>query len=90
MQYLSFYESWTFLFMKYRSADNLKHLLEEKITSLDMQITHLQAVRTTLCTHHRNMDTLLTMDLSKISIVEKKEHCLVTVAADQNTAFPIA
>ena len=37
MQYLSFYESWTFLFMKYRSADNLKHLLEEKIRSLNMQ-----------------------------------------------------
>ena len=73
--------------MKNRSADNLKHLLDEKITSLDMQITHLQAVRTTLCTHHRNMDTLLTMDLSGISIVEKKEHCLVTVEVDQNTTF---
>ena len=33
------------------------------------------------------MDTLLTMDLSKISIVEKKEHCLVTVEVDQNTTF---
>ena len=74
-------------FMKYRSADNLKHLLEEKIADLDMQITHLQAVRTTLCTHHRNMDTLLAMDLSEISIVEKEEHCLVTVDIDQNTSF---
>lgn len=74
-------------FMKNRSAGSLKHLLEEKITGLDMQITHLQAVRTTLCTHHRNMDTLLTMDLSEISIVEKEEHCLVTVEIDLNTTF---
>ena len=74
-------------FMKNRSADNLKCLLEEKITNLDMQITHLQAIRTTLCTHHQNMSTLLTMDLSKISLVEKKEHCLVTVNIDQNTSF---
>lgn len=74
-------------FMKNRSADNLKCLLEEKITNLDMQITHLQAIRTTLCTHHQNMSTLLTMDLSKISLVEKREHCLVTVNIDQNTSF---
>lgn len=74
-------------FMKNRSAGSLKHLLEEKITDLDMQIAHLQAVRTTLCTHHRNMDTLLTMDLSEISIVEKEERCLVTVDVDQNTSF---
>ena len=74
-------------FMKNRSAASLKCLLEEKIGTLDMQITHLQAVRTTLCTHHRNMDTLLTMDLSEISIVEKEEHCLVTVDVDQNTTF---
>lgn len=74
-------------FMKNRSADNLKHLLEEKITVLDMQITHLQAVRATLCTHHQNMDTLLTMDLSEISIVEKEALCLVTVDIDQNTSF---
>ncbi len=75
------------VFMKNRSAANLKGLLEEKIKALDMQITHLQAVRTTLCTHHQNMDTLLTMDLAEISIVEKEAHCLVTVDVDQNTSF---
>ena len=74
-------------FIKNRSAASLKCLLEEKIKALDMQITHLQAVRTTLCTHHQNMDTLLTMDLSEISIVEKEEHCLVTVDVDRNTSF---
>ena len=74
-------------FMKNRSASSLKCLLEEKIVGLDTQITHLQAVRTTLCTYHQNMDTLLTMDLSEISIVEKKERCLVTVDVDQDTSF---
>ena len=74
-------------FMKNRSARGLKCLLEEKIADLDMQITHLQALRTTLCTHHQNMDTLLTIDLSQISIVEKEERCLVTVNIDQNTSF---
>ena len=33
------------------------------------------------------MDTLLTMDLSGISIVEKEERCLVTVDIDRNTSF---
>ncbi len=74
-------------FMKDRSAASLKCLLEEKIAALDTQITHLQAVRTTLCTHHRNMDTLLSMDLTQIGLVEKEERCLVTVDIDRNTSF---
>lgn len=74
-------------FMKDRSAGNLKQLLEEKMADLDKQIAHLQAVRTTLSAHHQNMDTLLTMDLSEISIVEREERCLVTVGIDRGTSF---
>ena len=74
-------------FMKNRSAASLKCLLEEKIADLDRSITHLQAVRTNLQNHHKNMITLLTMDLSKISIVEKEEHCLVTVNISKNISF---
>lgn len=74
-------------FMKNRSAENLKNLLEEKITDLDLKITHLQAIRETLCTHRRNMDALLTMDLSKISVIEKKERCLITVDITKDTTF---
>ena len=70
-------------FMKDRSAEHLKCLLEEKIAGLDRQLRHLQAVRKTLCGHHQNMVTLLTMDLSEICIVEKEERCLVTVEIDQ-------
>ncbi len=74
-------------FMKNRSADSLKCLLEEKIADLDLQIAHLQAVRTTLCAHRQNMATLLTMDLSEISIIERKERCLVTVDISRDISF---
>ena len=74
-------------FMKNRSAASLKSLMEDKIADLNLRIAHLQAVRTTLCTHHRNMSTLLTMDLSEISIVERKERSLVTVDIHRETSF---
>ena len=74
-------------FMQNRSAENLKCLLDKKIEDLDLQINHLKAVRNTLCGHRQNMNTLLTMDLSEISIVEKDERCLVTVDIDENTSF---
>ena len=38
-------------FMKNRSAENLKCLLDEKIAQLDLQLMHLQAVRKTLFNH---------------------------------------
>jgi len=74
-------------FMQNRSAESLKCLLDEKITALDNNIIHMQAVRKTLCNHRQNMVTLLTMDLSETSIVEKEERCLVTVDIDKNTTF---
>ena len=60
-------------FMKNRSAQHLKCLLDEKIAELDLQLMHLQAVRKTLVNHRQDMSTLLSMDLSEISIVEKDE-----------------
>ncbi len=74
-------------FMKNRSAANMKQLLAEKIADLDRSILHLQAVRKTLCNYHQNMETLLTMDLSEIRILEKEERCLVTVDIDKDTTF---
>lgn len=74
-------------FMKNRSAKNMKYLLEEKIAELDRNIIHLHAVRKTLYNYHQNMETLLTMDLSEISIIEKEERCLVTVDVSQDTTF---
>ncbi len=74
-------------FMQNRSAENLKNLLDERITQLDAQLMHLQAVRKTLSDHRQNMDTLLTMDLSEIRIVEKEEHCLITVDIERDITF---
>ncbi|MCI9596714.1 MAG: MerR family transcriptional regulator [Firmicutes bacterium] len=74
-------------FMKNRSASSLEHLLNEKITALDQRITHLQAVRKTLCNHRQNMTTLLTMDLTEISVIQKEERCLVTVDITKETSF---
>lgn len=74
-------------FMKNRSAESLKKLLDEKIADLDRSILHMQAVRNTICSHRQNMTTLLTMDLSEISIVQKEERCLVTVDIDKDTPF---
>lgn len=74
-------------FMQNRSAESLKCLLDEKTTALDNNIIHMQAVRKTLCNHRQNMVTLLTMDLSETSIVEKEERCLVTVDIDNDTSF---
>lgn len=65
----------------------MKYLLEEKIAELDRNIIHLHAVRKTLCNYHQNMETLLTMDLSEISIIEEEERCLVTVDINQDTTF---
>ncbi len=74
-------------FMQNRSAENLKNLLDQKIAELDLQLMHLQAVRKTVSNHRQNMETLLTMDLSKISIVEKEKRCLVTVDIDPDITF---
>ncbi len=74
-------------FMKNRSAAALRELLDEKTAELDRSILHLKAVRKTLCSHRRNMETLLTMDLSEISIIEREERCLVTVEIDRDTSF---
>lgn len=74
-------------FMKNRSAASMEQLLQEKIQDLDQRLAHLKAVRKTLTYHRQNMLTLLTMDLSEISIVEKKERSLVTVDVSQDTSF---
>lgn len=74
-------------FMKNRSAAGMERLLGEQIEALDQTIAHLRAVQKTLCHHRRNMQTLLTMDLSEISLVHKKASCFVTVDIDRHTPF---
>ncbi len=74
-------------FMKDRSAESMKSLLQERLSDLDTQLMHLGAVRKTLQNHVQNMDTLLSMDLSRIDVVEKPERALVTVEIDRTTSF---
>lgn len=74
-------------FMNHRSAARLEALLEGKIEDLDRSMAHLRAVRKTLANHRDNMRTLLTMDLSEISVIEKQECHLVTVDIDPADSF---
>ena len=74
-------------FMDNRSAASLEKLLREKMAELAQEIRYLKAVQKTLAKHHDNMQTLLTMDLAQINIVEKQERHLVTVAIDKDTSF---
>lgn len=71
----------------HRSAASLEQLLREQIENLDQKMAHLKAVRKTLAQHRQNMTTLLTMDLSKISVISKNERHLVTVDIDRDTSF---
>lgn len=74
-------------FMKKRSAAGMKSLLDEQISELDRNILHLQAVRKTLCSHRQNMITLMTMNLSEISVIEKEARYLITVDIPPDTSF---
>lgn len=74
-------------FMKNRSAKSLKQLLDVKITELDVKLSHLKAVKKTLCNHRQNMETLLKMDLSEIRIVPKEERCLITVDIHKGMSY---
>lgn len=74
-------------FVKNRSAASLSRLLKEQLADLDQTICHLQSVRRSLASRYENMETLLTMDLSEISVIRKEEHCLVTVDIDRHTPY---
>ena len=74
-------------FMENRSAASLERLLDKKIQKLDQDILHLKAVRKTLFNHQQNMLTLMKMDLSEISVVEKEESRLVTVDISEEMSF---
>lgn len=74
-------------FMKNRSAKSLERLLSEKIAELDKSLAHLKAVRKTLSSHRQNMRTLLDIDLSAISLVEKESRSLVTVDISGGISF---
>lgn len=74
-------------FMKVRSADSLKGLLEEKMAEVDQTIAHLRSVRKILSNHRQELELLEEMDLSEICLVEKKSRYLVAVETDAQQSF---
>lgn len=74
-------------FMKNRSASSLEILLKEKITELDQTISHLRTVRQMLSHRQQDMNTLIHMNLSEISIIEKEKCYLVTVPTAADIPF---
>ena len=74
-------------FMDNRSAAQLEHLLSEKITELNHTITHMQAIHKALENHRQDMETLLHLDLSEISVIQKETRYLVTVPTRQELPF---
>ncbi len=74
-------------FMKHRSAASLKCLLDEKITDLEQRIAHLKGIQKTLYSQRQNMITLLTMDLSEISLIQREARNLVTVEIQSDISF---
>lgn len=66
-------------FMCHRSAAGMEQLLREKIFQVENSIAKLKNIRQTLVSRHRDMQTLLHIDLSQISVVEKEESYLAAV-----------
>lgn len=66
-------------FIRSRSAENMAGLLKVKITELDRAIQDLKAVRLKLCSRYRDMEELLKLDLSKVSLIQKEPRYLAVI-----------
>ncbi|MDD2971252.1 MAG: MerR family transcriptional regulator [Lachnospiraceae bacterium] len=74
-------------FMRHRSTESMESLLREKIVELDENIENLRAIREKLCDRHTNMRELLSLDPSRISVIEKEPHYLATVQTTPEKSF---
>ena len=70
-------------FMANRSATNMEQLLREKIVELEERIDYLKSMKKTLVSRQQDMEDLMYLDLSKISIVEREKSYLATVPIEQ-------
>ena len=70
--------------MEHRSAAHLEVLLSEKITELNQTISHLKKIQTSLKSRCQEMHTLLHMDLSQISLIQRPSRYLVFVPTSSN------
>lgn len=70
-------------FMENRSAASMEKLLHEKIDELEERIAYLKSMRKTLVSRHQDMEDLMYLDLSEISIVEREKSHLAVVPIEQ-------
>lgn len=74
-------------FLQNRSGENLKALLEEKITRLDEELLRLKATRKALVSRKEQTAMLLKLNLEEIRIVEKPARYLVAVPIPAQATF---
>ncbi len=74
-------------FMQNRTIDRFEALLQEKIAELNQTISHLKSVQKVLSGHQQDMNTLRSLDLSAITLVEKPCSYLAAVAATADLPF---
>lgn len=71
-------------FMENRSTTNMEKLLYEKIVDLEERITYLKSMKKTLVSRHQDMEKLMYLNLSEISVVERKKSYLAVVPLEEN------
>lgn len=61
----------------------MEQLLSAQIRELEERIVHLRTMKKTLVSRHQDMMALLHLDLSEISVVQRKKSCLAVVPVEQ-------
>ena len=74
-------------FMENRTIETFDCILQEKIAELKETIAHLRSVQKVLLNHRQDMETLRSLDLSSITLVEKQSRYLAAVHAAANASF---
>ena len=74
-------------FMENRTIDSFDSLLVENMDKLDKTIAHLKSMQKILLSHHQDMQTLRSLDLEAITLVERPGRNLATVDLSQLTSF---
>ena len=74
-------------FMENRTMDNFDYLLQKKVIELKQTISHLKSIEKILINHRQDIETLRSLDISAISLTEKKSRYLVAVDASGDLPF---
>lgn len=71
-------------FMNHKSETALRQLLTDKIEEIDQNIKHMKNIQEAMIKQRNDLDELLDIDLSSISIVEKDEQPLLLLKTPQD------